>query len=92
MCENRTFDLFKCKIGTLTVSRDKCGEFWCSIVVDDNREMKLKTKVSESTTVGIDLGIKYFAILSDGTKIANPKFYEKAEKRLVLLQRRFSRT
>ena len=78
LCKNKTFDLSKCKTGTLTVSRDKCGEFWCSISVDDREELKPKTKVSESKTIGIDLGIKDFATLSDGTKISNMKFYEKA--------------
>ena len=92
LCKNKTFDLSICKIGTLTVSKDSCGEFWCSIVVEDNREMKPKTKVLSETTVGIDLGIKDFAVLSNGFKIANPKFYEKAQKKLAKLQRNFSRT
>jgi len=87
-----TFDISNVKIGTLTVSRDKCGDFWCSIVIDDKQELKPKAKVSSSTTVGIDLGIKDFAILSDGTKISNPKYYENALKRLAKLQRDFART
>ena len=92
LCENMTFDMSNVKIGTLTVSRDKCGDFWCSVVVDDKQELKPKAKVSSSTAVGIDLGIKDFAILSDGTKISNPKYYENALKRLAKLQRDFART
>ena len=92
LCENMTFDVSNVKIGTLTVSRDKCGDFWCSVVVDDKQELKPKAKVSSSTAVGIDLGIKDFAILSDGTKISNPKYYENALKRLAKLQRDFART
>lgn len=92
LCHNKPFDLLTCKIGTLTVSRDKCGEYWCSIVVETAEQMKPKTKVSESMAVGIDLGIKDYAILSDGTKYGNPKFYERNQRRLKLLQQRFTRT
>ncbi len=41
--------------------------------------------------IGIDLGIKEFAILSDGTKIENPKWLSKAEKRIKKVQRELSR-
>jgi len=92
LCENKTFDLSSSKIGTLTVSRDKCGEYWCSIVVDDNAPQKSKTKISEETSVGIDLGIKDYAILSDGTKYSNPKYYENDRLKLKVLQQKFART
>ncbi len=92
LCKNKPFDLSSAKIGTLTVSRDKCGEYWCTIVVEDNKPMKSKTKISEETSVGIDLGIKDYAILSDGTKYSNPKYLEHNQARLALLQHRFART
>ena len=92
LCHNKPFDLSTSKIGTLTVSRDKCGEYWCTIVVEDNTPQKSKAKISEDTAVGIDLGIKDYAILSDGTKYSNPKYYEHNKRRLSLLQQRFSRT
>ena len=92
LCYNKPFDLTSCKIGTLTVSRDKCGEYWCSIVVENNIPQKPKNKVSEATAVGVDLGIKDYAILSDGTKYGNPKFFEQNQRRLKLLQQRFART
>lgn len=91
LCHNKPFDLSKCKIGTLTVSQDKCGDFWCVIIVDDNKPCKPKAKVCEETAVGIDLGIKDFAILSDGTKYENNKFLEKGQTRLRKLQCRFSK-
>ena len=92
LCHNKPFDLSTSKIGTLTVSRDKCGEYWCTIVVENNTPQKSKTKISEDTSVGIDLGIKDYAILSDGTKYSNPKYYEHCKARLAILQRRFART
>lgn len=91
LCFNKPFDLSKCKIGTLTVSQDKCGDFWCVIIVEDGETLKPKAKVSEETSVGIDLGIKDFAILSDGTKYGNCKFLEKGQKRLKRLQHHFSK-
>lgn len=90
LCKNKTFDL-SMKYGTLTVSKDKCGDYWCSIVVYDVEE-KPKTKVSINKSVGIDLGIKDYAILSDGTKYGNPKFLEKGQEKLKTLQQRFART
>lgn len=41
--------------------------------------------------VGIDVGLLTFAALSDGTKIDNPKYLRKSEKKLARLQRRLSR-
>ena len=41
--------------------------------------------------IGIDLGIKDFAITSDGQKFENPKFLAKSEKKIVKLQRQLSR-
>ncbi len=91
LCKNRTFDLSKCKLGTLTVSRDNCGEYWVSIVVTTDETTPTRTKLDKSNAVGIDLGIKDFAILSDGTKYGNPKFLEKGSERLKRLQRQHSK-
>ena len=88
--KSRTFDA-ESKIGTLTVSQDRCGDYWCSVLVYDV-EVQPKAKVVTDTAVGIDLGIKDYAILSDGTKYGNPKFLENDEKRLSKLQRKLSRT
>jgi putative transposase len=41
--------------------------------------------------IGIDLGLKHFAILSDGRKIASPRFLRRAEKKLRRAQRALSR-
>ena len=92
LCPNREFDLSTCKIGTLTVSRDKCGDYWCTILVDDGKPDVPKAKVREETAVGVDLGIKDYAVLSDGTKYGNPKFLEKEQKSLARLQRRLAKS
>lgn len=92
LCKNRMFDLSSCKIGTLTVSRDKCGEYWCTIVVDNLQPKPSKTKIVLETAVGVDLGIKDYAILSDGTKYGNPKYLEKYCRKLAHLNKVFARS
>ncbi len=46
---------------------------------------------STNHNVGIDLGLKEFAITSDGIKYANPKYLVKSLKRLKFLQKSLSR-
>lgn len=92
LCENRIFDIEKVKLGTLTVTKDRCGEYWVTIVTDDGLPCPSKTKIDKETSVGIDLGIKDFAILSDGTKYGNPKFLENDLWRLKNLQKRFAKS
>lgn len=91
MCMNKPFDN-EWKHGTVTVSLDTCGTVWCSVVVDNGQAKPSKAKMVEATAVGIDLGIKDFATLSDGTKVSNPKHYEHSHHRLARLQRQFART
>lgn len=75
------------KINNCTISKSKSGKYFasvsCEILVND------KTKTNKE--VGIDLGIKDLAILSDGTIIPNHKFLYKYEKQLVKQQRKFSK-
>lgn len=91
LCMNRTFDQSICKQGTCTVSRDRCGTYWCVITVDDLQPKPTKAKLVKDKAVGIDLGIKDYAILSDGTKFTNPKHLEKAQRNLAHLQKVFAR-
>lgn len=86
--KNKTFDG---KIGTCTVSKTPTEKYYISILVDDGKPLPQKAQINDNTTVGIDVGIKDFAVLSNGQVFANPKFYEKDEKRLKVLQRRLSR-
>ena len=91
MRKNKTFNN-EWKHGTVTVSIDACGTIWCSVVVDNGQAKPSKAKMVEATAVGIDLGIKDFATLSDGTKVPNPKYYEKTQHKLEKLQKQFART
>ena len=86
--KNRTFEG---KIGTVTVSKTAAGKYYVAVLVDDGKELPAKPEIKYNTTVGIDVGIKDFAVLSNGKVFENPKYLEKAEIRLKTLQRRFAR-
>ena len=75
------------QIKTLTVKRMPSGKWYAcfSCIV----EAQPNEKPFED--VGIDVGLNSYAVLSDGTRIENPRFYRKEEKRLGLLQRGMSR-
>lgn len=77
--KSRQFDSSH-KTGTLTVSQDKCGNYWCSINVYYENPIP-KVRIEESSTIGIDLGIKTYITLSNGTKYHNPKFFEENLKK-----------
>lgn len=86
--KNRTFDG---KIKTVTVSKNAVGKYFVSVLVDNGEDLPSKAPITTDTAVGIDVGIKDFAVLSNGEVFGNPKHLENAEKRLKILQRRFAR-
>lgn len=79
------------KIGTCTVSKSPTNKYYISITVDDGKPTPKRPMIDFNTSVGIDVGIKDFAVLSNGQVFENPKFLEKAEKRLKVLQRRLAK-
>jgi len=78
-------------IKSATISRTSTGKYFASILVDTQQEQPSKPKVQSKTTITLDLGIKDFATLSDGTKIKNPTFLNKEESKLKFLQRKASK-
>lgn len=89
---NRYFDSAAVKTQATTVSRDACGEYWCCVPVEDGvPPPEPKAKVREETAVGLDVGIKDFAVLSDGTFFENRRFSEAEEKRISKMQRGLAR-
>jgi putative transposase len=74
---------------TVTVVKDSAGRYVASFVVETGPE---ETLPETTPTVGIDLGLTHFAVLSNGTKVASPRFLRRAEKRLKKAQRDLSRT
>ena len=78
-------------IKSATVSKTPTGKYFISILVDTKKKEPKKYKIKEETSVGIDLGIKDFAITSNGEKFDNPKYLKKHLRRLKKLQNRASK-
>lgn len=78
-------------IKSATISVTPTGKYFVSILVDTNTEIPIKAPIKENTTIGIDLGIKDFAITSEGEVFENPKFLRKAQSKLKYIQRKYSK-
>ena len=72
----------------MTVSR-RVGRWYAALTVE--RDDKPVTKPPQGGAVGIDLGIKTLATLSDGTVIENPRPLKKVERKLKRAQKALSR-
>ena len=72
----------------MTVSR-RAGRWYAALTVE--RDDKPVTKPPRSGAVGVDLGVKTLATLSDGTVIENPRPLKKTERRLKRAQKALSR-
>lgn len=75
------------KPSSVTVSKDKSGRYFVSILVEEHIEPLPATEKA----VGIDLGIKSLLVTSDGEAIANPKHLYRSEKKLARAQRRLAK-
>jgi len=72
---------------SVTIVKDSAGRYFASFVI----ETDAGTLPEATPAVGIDLGLRHFAVLSDGRKIAAPQFLRRAEKLLQRRQRDLSR-
>ena len=73
------------KVTNFTISREN-NKYYISFTFYTDIESK-----ETSGAVGIDLGIKDFAICSDGIVYENKRFYEKSLRKLKISQRRLSK-
>jgi len=78
-------------IKSATISVTPTGKYFASILVDDNLKTPIKAPIVENTSIGIDLGIKNFAITSNGEVFENPKNLRKAQSKLKYIQRKYSK-
>ncbi|TCZ80208.1 transposase [Paenibacillus albiflavus] len=74
-------------IKSCTISKTPSGKYFASVLVETDIAPLEKTE----NKIGVDLGLKNFAITSNGEVIANPKHLHKSEKRLAKLQKALSR-
>lgn len=75
----------------VTISRTTTGEFYISILAAIERPDAPKAEATTNNTIGIDMGLKDLAILSDGTKFERVPIDAKIERRKKRLQRRLSK-
>ena len=70
-------------IKSATISRTPSGRYYVSLLVETIATPLPKTH----SNIGIDLGLTDFTVLSDGTKVANPKFLAKLQDKLAREQK-----
>jgi transposase, IS605 orfB family len=79
-------------IKSATISKTSTGKYFVSILCEiEIEENNIKTKTILNSSIGIDLGLGHFAILSTGEKIENPRFLVSASKKLRREQKILSR-
>lgn len=76
------------RILNATISQEPSGKYYVSLCCTD---VEIKSLPKTDNNIGIDLGIKEFAITSDGVKYENPKYLQKSLSKLAKLQRELSR-
>lgn len=82
---------FEGKIKSGTVSKTPTGKYFISVLFETPEITLLKPKITEENTVGVDLGIKTFATLSDGQAIENQRHLKKVLSKLKYTQRKYSK-
>ncbi|MGO1687001.1 MAG: IS200/IS605 family element RNA-guided endonuclease TnpB [Psychrobacter sp.] len=70
-------------IKSATISRTPTGKYYVSLLVETITTPLPKTH----STIGIDLGLTDFIALSDGCRVANPKFLAKLQDKLAREQK-----
>ena len=88
--------LVKCRVSkkiegrilSATISQNPSGKYFVSVCCTD---VVIPQFQKAGAVIGIDLGLREFAVTSDGAKLSNPKYFVKSEKKLAKLQRQLSR-
>lgn len=75
------------KFMNVTISKNSSGEYYASILIEQEINYKPKT----NKECGIDVGIKSFSVQSDGIEVDNPKYFSKSQTKLKRLQQHFSK-
>jgi putative transposase len=75
------------QIKTVTLRRSSTGKWFVSFSVETSPQ----SLAPDSSAVGVDVGLESFATLSNGEKIANPRFFRSEEHELAKVQRKLSK-
>ena len=79
------------EIKTVTVSKTPTNKYFVSILCETTIEKPIKKTIDDKTSLGIDVGIKTFAVCSDGQVFENQKYLSKSLKNLKKEQRTLAR-
>ena len=82
---------FSGTIKTCTIKRTPTNKYFVSILVEDGVAVPAKQEPVYKESVGIDTGIKSFAVTSEGEVFENPHHFVKSQEKLKVLQQSFSR-
>jgi len=74
-------------IVNVTVTRTSTGKYYASILC----QVEIEPLPATDSKIALDLGLKQFAIPSQGEAIENPKYFAKAQKKLAKLQRQLAK-
>lgn len=88
MVKTRTKLIPQGRILNATISQEPSGKYYVSLCCTEVEIPQLEKAGNE---IGMDLGIKSFAVTSNGESIPNPKYLQKSLKKLARLQKELSR-
>ncbi len=71
---------------TCTIRRNASGDWTVSF----SCEVNVEPQAPKEEAIGIDVGLTHFAVLSNGKKIPNPRFFKQGEKALAKVQRKLA--
>lgn len=88
--------LVKCRVSkeargrilSATVSQNPGGKYFVALCCTD---VEIEPLPSTGAVVGLDMGLKSFAVTSDGVEYPNHRYLHKSQKKLARLQRQLSR-
>lgn len=72
---------------SVTISMNKTGQYFASILVEEEISPLVKT----GRSIGVDLGLNHLLVTSDGHQIENKKLFRKNQAKLAKQQRHLSR-
>lgn len=78
----------KGRIISATVSQNPSGKYFVSLCCTD---VEIEPLPKTGVVIGVDMGLKAFAITSDGTEYPKPRYLAKNQMKLARLQRQLSR-
>jgi putative transposase len=74
-----------------TFRRDALGRWFVALTIEFEMPDAALPEPDPAKVIGIDLGLKDFAVMSDGERVAAPKFFREGQRKLRRAQRALSR-